>query len=545
MSFKSSFLFLSCLLLSPLLQAAQPGLVLQITVDQLRGDMLTRHQQRFGPGGFRYLLDNGTSFADARFTHSNTMTAVGHATLATGGNTPQHGMAANDWYDRELRRRVNSVEDMQSPYIGDKPGSASGRSPRKLTSSTFSDELVLASGGKSRSFGVSTKDRGAILLAGRQGKAYWFSSKTGDYATTTWYHQQYPAWVKAWNDKKLADGYAGATWDLLADRASYVFADQDEREFEMPRGTLGNTFPHVMDDSTGGSFYSDLKYTPWADELTLDFTRALIAAEEVGQRGQPDYLSVSLSATDYIGHAFGPNSLEAEDNLLRLDRIVAGLLAAVDEAVGLENTLIVLSADHGVQAAPEHMQQHGFEAGRLGTDQHLDRLNQALGEYFHSDEKLVEAFQKPNLYLDLAAVERAGVSLAQAEEKLAREVLKIPGFGHAFTRSDLLSGDVPDSHLASAVLNAFHPTRSGNVYAVPEPFWYFGHSPDGDAATHGTLYAPDVFVPLIFAGPGIGRKTVYRRVAPRDLAPTLSAIMGVLPPSGSVGEVLPEVAGQN
>jgi arylsulfatase A-like enzyme len=299
-----------------------------------------------------------------------------------------------------------------------------------------------------------------------------------------------------------------------------------------------------MDDSTGGSFYSDLKYTPWADELTLDFTRALIAAEQVGQRGQVDYLSVSLSATDYVGHSFGPNSLEAEDNLLRLDRIVAGLLAAVDQAVGLENTLVVLSADHGVQAAPEHMEQHGFEAGRLGTEQHLEGLNKAMGDYFHTDENLVEAFQKPNLYLDLDAVERAGVILAHAEEKLAREVVKIPGFGHAFTRSDLLSGNIPPGPLASAVLNAFHPTRSGNVYAVPEPFWYFGHSPDGDAATHGTLYASDVYVPLIFAGPGISPKTVYRRVAPRDVAPTLSAIIGVLPPSGSVGEVLPEVLGR-
>lgn len=521
--------------------AGKPALVLQITVDQLRGDMLSRHQERFGQGGFRYLLENGTSYTDARYTHANTLTAVGHATLATGGNTPQHGIAANDWYDRGLNRRVNSVEDMQSPYIGEKPGDDSGRSPRKLMSSTFSDELVLASGGKSRSFGVSTKDRGAIILAGHQGKAYWFSTRTGQYATTTWYYPDYPAWVMEWNAKKLADRYAGATWDLLADRESYVFADQDEREFEMPRGSLGNTFPHVMDDSTGGSFYSDLKYTPWADELTLDFTRALIAAEEVGQRGHTDYLSVSLSATDYVGHSFGPNSLEAEDNLLRLDRIVAGLLAAVDEAVGLDNTLVVLSADHGVQAAPEHMEQHGFEAGRLGTQQYLESLNEAMGDYFRTDEDLVEAFQKPSLYLDLDAVERAGVSLAHAEEKLAREVVRIPGFGRAFTRSDLLSGNIPQTPLASAVLNAFHPTRSGNVYVVPDPFWYFGHSPDGDAATHGTWYVPDAYVPLIFAGPGIGQKVVRHRVAPRDIAPTLSALIGVLPPSGSVGKVLPEV----
>ena len=524
--------------------AGKPALVLQITVDQLRGDMIPRHHERFVEGGFRYLLDKGTSFADTRFVHANTMTAVGHATLATGGNTPQHGMAANDWYDRDLGRRVNSVEDMQSPFIGEKAGDKSGRSPRNLEASTFSDELVLASGGKSRSFGVSTKDRGAILLAGHQGQAYWFSTKTGEYVTTTWYQDEYPAWVKEWNAKKLADQYAGATWDLVADRDSYVFSDQDERLFEIPRGTLGLTFPHVMDDSTEGRFYNDLKYTPWADELTLDFTRALIAAEGVGQRGYTDYLSVSLSATDYVGHSFGPNSLEAEDNLLRLDRTVAGLLSAVDEAVGLENTLVVLSADHGVQAAPEHLEQNGFNAGRVGTDMFLEPLNTAMSAYFQSDEDLVEAFQKPSLYLDLEAVERAGISLAHAEDKLAREVVKIPGFSHAFTRTDLLAGNVPQAPLSRAVLAAFHPERSGNVYVVSAPFWYFGHDPQGDAATHGTWHVPDAYVPLIFAGPGIGQQTVYRRVAPRDVAPTLSAILGVLPPSGSVGKVLPEVLAQ-
>jgi predicted AlkP superfamily pyrophosphatase or phosphodiesterase len=527
----------------PLL-ASQPDLILQITVDQLRADMLTRFSDRFGEGGFKYLAEQGTVYTDARYTHLNTMTAVGHATLATGGNSPQHGMAANDWYDRELGRKVNSVEDVQSPFVGGVKGDRSGRSPRHLTSSTFSDELVLASGGRSRAFGVSTKDRGAIITAGRQGQAYWYSSKTGEYVTSTWYRDSYPEWVSDWNSGKPADAYLGKTWDLFQDRDRYIFADQDDRAFEIAHGKLGTTFPHVMADPVTGPYYSNLRRTPWADELTLQFTLAMMQAEQIGQRGHTDYLSVSFSATDYIGHAFGPNSLEAEDNLLRLDRTLAQLFEAVDEAVGLENTLIVLSADHGVQAAPEHMAEHGFEVGRLGTDTLLGTLNEAMADYFQTSEPLVAAFLKPGLYLDAEALHRAGVSMSHAEAKLAREVLKIPGFSHAFTRSALQSGAVPDTPVARSVLNAFHPERSGDVLVVPEQFWFFGWSAGGDASTHGTPYPSDQHVPIVFAGPGIGKQVIHRRVAPRDVAPTLSAIMGILPPSGSVGKVLQEVVSQ-
>ena len=478
MKFKSLILLLIALLLPLFAHAESPRLILQITVDQLRGDMLPRFGDRLGEGGFRYLLENGTVYQDAWFSHANTMTAVGHATLATGGNTPEHGMAANDWFERALGRRVNAVEDTQSPFIGGAVGDPSGRSPRHLTSSTFSDELVLASGGRSRAFGVSTKDRGAIITAGLQGKAYWYSTTTGRYQTTTWYHDEYPAWMKAWNQKKMSDGFAGATWDLLGDRDEYIFAGQDDRPFELPRGELGNTFPHRMASSTGGTFYSDLRYTPWADEMILSFTEALIEAEQVGQRGHTDYLAVSFSGTDHIGHAYGPNSLEAEDNLLRLDRILARLFAAVDQRVGLDGTLIVLSADHGVQAAPEHLEQHGFEAGRLGTDQFVDPMNEVLGKYFMTDERLVAAFQKPSFYLDYEALDRAGLMLTKADEKLAREIVNIEGFGHDFSRYDLLSGIVPDCQLVRTVRSGVNPERRGDVYVVPVSNWYFGNSPN-------------------------------------------------------------------
>ena len=524
------------------LRAEKPDLILQITVDQLRSDVIQRHLDRFGPGGFRYLVDKGAVYTNARYRHANTMTAAGHATLATGGNAAQHGMVANSWWDRQLGEHVNCVQDEQSPYVDE--SSRTGRSPRRLASSTFSDELILATGGASRSFGVSTKDRGAILMAGRGGKAYWYSTQTGRYTTTTWYHRDLPGWAQEWNARDLAAGYAGQTWSLVAERDSYVASGRDDRPFEVPRGKLGQTFPHVMADSTSRRYFSDLRYSPWVDELTLSFTVALIAAEQVGQRGGTDYLSVSLSATDYVGHAYGPYSLEAEDNLLRLDRVIAALLATVDQAVGLENTLVVLSSDHGVQATPEYSADHGFQGGRLGTDELLAPLNQHLADYFETDKLLLSAFSRPSLFFDLDALRALGITRSQAEAVLAQEVVALEGFSAAFTRTDLLVGNLPDTALAHSVANAFHPQRSGDVYVVAKPFWFFGYSTDGDAATHGSHYPADTHVPLIFAGPGVPATSVHRPVAPRDVAPTLSAYMGVLPPSGSVGDVLAEIVSE-
>jgi len=529
-------------LISSVALADKPALILQVTVDQLRADMVWRNADRFGEGGYRYLLDEGTVYTDARYRHATTLTSVGHATLATGSNPRQNGIVANDWWDRTNRRVLNSVQDPEFPYVEGTQGEGSGRSPRNLIGSTFSDELVLASDGKSRAFGVSTKDRGAILLAGHHGDAYWYSTVTGDYVTTSWYARELPGWVRDWNARRLADRYGGQTWTLLGDAADYSFANRDDRPYEVPRGGMNNRFPHRMNAVNDPDFYRDLRYTPWADELTLSFTLALLNAEEIGQRGHTDYLSISFSATDYIGHAFGPNSLEAEDNVLRLDRLLARLFSAVDEAVGLDKTLIVLSADHGVQVAPEYAAEHGIPSGRIGTGPTRDVLNAALSKRFDTNEKLIAAFKKPSLYLDYSALERAGIERRAAEAALAEEVLRLDGVSLALTRSQLLlDRGAPDTPFIQAVRNSFHPDRSGDVYVVTDPFWYFGSSPRGNAATHGTVHNSDRHVPLFFAGPGIGKMTVHRRVAPRDIAPTLSAIMNLVAPSGSVGELLAEV----
>jgi len=535
-----TFLLLALIGANPLC-ASQPDLVLFITIDQLRGDMPWRMQDRLGPAGFRYLVDNGTAYTNAHFEHVITTTAAGHATLSTGGNTPEHGIAGNEWFDSKTRQAVYNTEDERYPQIGETLETSKGRSPRNLTSSTFGDELVAASAGKSRVFSVSIKDRAAIFLGGHLGKAYWYSKLTGKFVSSTYYQEVYPEWVQRWNAGNPADQYRDTSWDLLLKPESYTFINQDDRWFEKSYGNLGRTFPHSLKNEDRKVFYSTLRHTPMGDQLTLSFVKELVKMEKVGKSGHTDVLAVSFSVTDYIGHAFGPNSLEAEDNLLRLDRTLQELFRFIDQEIGLDKALIVLTSDHGVCPAPEHMAELGIAAERLDAPQIMSRLNAALQVKFNTDAKLALAFKKPGIYLDLNAINALGLEVTQVERALAAEIMQIPGFSLALTKTDILTGRVPETLAARRVEAGFHPTRSGNVIVVQDQFWYLSSTPDGDTAMHGSPYNYDSHVPIMLAGPRIGHGKVDRRVAPRDVAPTISAYLGISPPSGAVGNPLPAI----
>lgn len=537
---------LAGLMLAAPVHAAKPDLVLLITVDQLRGDMPWRFRDRFGTGGFRYLMEYGTSYSNAHYRHAATLTAPGHATLATGGNVAQHGLVSNDWYDSRRQKTVYCLEDEAAPVIGEYPPgtpreTSSGRSPRNLLSSTFSDELVLASGGRSRVFSVSFKDRGAIVMGGRLGKSWWYSKKTGNFISSTYYYHEPPQWVTEWNDGRHADQFLNTSWELLQPRESYVFGDQDDRSYEKSPKLFGRTFPHRLANEATPGYYSFLRLTPMGDQLTLAFVEELVDKEKPGLRDVTDVLAISFSVTDYIGHAFGPNSLEAEDNLLRLDRTLANLFQLIDRKIGLDKTLIVLSSDHGISPIPEHMASLGFDAGRNQTDQFMQQVNTALKKKFNTNTKLALAFHKPGIFLDLGAIEKQGLDLAEVERTAAAVMMKAPGITLALARSDLLSGRYPATPLAKSIASAAHPRRSGNIIVVPDPFWYLSETPDGNAATHGTPHSYDTHVPIMIAGPGIPQRIINRPVAPRDIAPTLSSYFGILPPSASTGKPLVEV----
>jgi predicted AlkP superfamily pyrophosphatase or phosphodiesterase len=534
-----------------------PRLVLQITVDQLRGDLPQRYLAEMGAGGFRYLLDQGVVYGDAHHAHSNTETIVGHATLATGAHPAAHGLVGNVWFDHVQDRLIYNIEDPSYPLLSagadvdqdveidptQRVARSDGRSPSSILVSTFSDELAIHTAGHAKIFGVSVKDRGAVSMAGHAGKAFWFSKAAGEFVTSRFYYDEYPEWVAAFNATRPAQRYANSNWELMHEPGTYLFGDQDDQPWETALGSFGRVFPHAYGPGDGKYFTTFLTLSPAGDEMVLDFAQLLIENEEIGADAVTDYLSVSFSSTDYVGHIFGPSSLEAEDNLLRLDRTLAGLLEFVDEKVGLENTLIVLSADHGGPAPPPQLNQFGMEADYVDPETWDKEAGIArLKAEFGIGQELISEFFPPYVYLNRDEIRSRGLGQRTVEEAVAEEIMKLEGVSLAISSTALMQGRVADTDLTRAILNSHNPRRSGDVFIVFEPNWFINDF-DGltVATTHGSPWRYDTFVPVIFAGADLESQRVLRRIHTVDVATTLSAYIGTNRPSGSSGMVLPEV----
>jgi predicted AlkP superfamily pyrophosphatase or phosphodiesterase len=539
------------------LAADKPKLILQITVDQLRGDLPTRYYDRLGEGGFRYLWESGIVYRNAHHAHANTETIVGHATLATGAHPSNHGMVGNLWFDRETGFTTYNVEDSAYQLLTQgasvdakteidptqRAARSEGRSPAAILVTTFSDELRSNTGGEAKVIGVSVKDRGAISMAGHSGTAYWFSKAGGEFVTSNYYLDRYPEWVTKWNAKKKPQAYAGTKWKLLHKQGAYLFGDSDDRAWETDVGGFGRVFPHNYGDGTSPYFTTWLTLSPAGDELTLDFAKQALVAEQLGKDAVTDYLSVSFSSTDYVGHVFGPSSLEAEDNILRLDRTLADLLAFVDKQVGLDSTLVVLSADHGGPDAPGYLNSLKIPAGYVDPDSwDKDAAIERIREKFGIEGALIETYDHPYLYFSADVIADPDIDQEALQTAVVDELSKFKGVSLAVSSSALRRGNLPDTDIYRAVLNNFNSKRSGEVFIVFEPNWFINDF-DGltVASTHGSPWDYDTYVPIVFAGAGLKPQVVDRKVQTVDVAATLSAFMGIKPPSGSAGAPLEEV----
>jgi predicted AlkP superfamily pyrophosphatase or phosphodiesterase len=541
-------------------QHGSPRLVLQITVDGLRGDFPDRYYDRLGEGGFRYLMEQGTVYRNGHHGHANTETIVGHTTLATGADPAIHGMIGNVWLDRASGFLTYNVEDARYPILTvgggvdqsteidptQRTARSDGRSPSAIMVSTFADELSISQGGQAKIFAVSVKDRGAISMAGHSGSAFWFSKSAAEFITSSFYYDEIPDWVNAWNAQQLPSGYAGHDWELLNDRSTYIFGNSDDRPYETALPGYGIEFPHPFGTPEDRFFTTLLTISPAGDELTLEFAKALVENEGLGADGVTDYLAVSFSSTDYVGHIFGPSSLEAEDNFLRLDQTLADLFEFIDEKVGLDNTLIVLSADHGAPEAPGYLRELGFEADYIHPDE-FDRSGaiDALKARFGIGEELISTYFHPYLYLNYQAIMDAGLDLGEVEEAIAAQLSLFDGVTLAVSSTALREGRFPDTPTIRSVVRNFNPRRSGDIYLVFDPHRFINDF-DGltVAATHGSPWRYDTYVPIMFAGGGIAAQQIARRVESIDIAPTLSLLVGAKPPSGSTGSPLGEVLGQ-
>ncbi len=538
----------------------KPRLILQITVDQLRGDLPSRHLDQFAAGGFRYLLEEGIHYDNAHHTHANTETVVGHTTLATGANPAAHGMVGNLWYDRSQGRTVYNIEDPDYSILTSgadvddsteidptqRAATTDGRSPRTILTSTFGDELAINTAGRAKVFGVSIKDRGAVAMAGHVGKAFWFSKSAGQFVTSNYYYDAYPAWVEYWNAKGLPQSYSGQSWELLNPIDTYLFGERDDQPWEPDFAGFGRTFPHPLGTVEDKYFTTLLTLSPFGDRMTADFAKTLINAEDLGDDDVTDFLAVSFSVTDYVGHFFGPSSLEAEDNLLQLDRTLADLFAYVDAEIGLENTLIVLSSDHGAPEAPGYLASIGMPGGYVTPDKWDTAPAVArIKERFGLSGPLFEGYDHPYLNLSEAIRSDPEIDRVALETAIADELVSFEGVAYAVPSSRLREGSLPDNALMRAVLNNYHPDRSGDIYLVFQPEWFINDM-DGLSVTvtHGSPWRYDTFVPVLFAGFGLEPRKVSRRINTVDVAVTLSSVAETRPPSGAAGEILSEVLGQ-
>jgi hypothetical protein len=465
-------------------------------------------------------------------------------------------MIGNLWFDRETGKQVYNIEDPNHRLLTagagvdkqteidptQKVASTDGRSPAAILVSTFSDELALNTAGRAKIFGVSIKDRGAVSMAGHAGKAFWFSKATGEWVTSSYYYDRYPDWVTAFNKAIPTQPYAQESWELLHDRSSYLFGDADDQPWETALPGYGRVFPHPFGDAGSKLFTTLLTISPAGDDMTLAFAKALVINEQLGRDDVTDYLAVSFSSTDYVGHVFGPSSLESEDNILRLDRTLGELFSFIDEQIGLEKTLIVLSADHGAPEAPGYLNSLGIPGGYVHPDRwEKTSAFQTLKKKFGIGQELIQNYVHPYIYLNSSVILDKDLDKAALERAVAAELVKFPDVALAVSSTAMREGNLPDTPIHRAILNNFNPSRSGDIFVVFAPNRFINDFDGLDVAvTHGSPWGYDTYVPILFGGYGVPAQRIVRRVETIDIAPTLAAIAHVKPPSGATGRVLTE-----
>lgn len=520
-----SIALVTSLWLTAILNAADapkpPKLVLAIVIDQFRYDYLLRFQNDYN-SGLKRLLDHGAVFTDAHYIHATTVTAVGHSTFLSGATPSISGIINNEWFDREVGRTVTSVSDPATKLVGGIAGQE-GSSPRRLLVSDVGDELK-SRFPDSHVIGVSIKDRSAILPAGHMADAaYWYDDNSHHWVTSTFYRPDLPPWAQHVNDEKYYQRTIGANWYPYDARV-----DAEGKSASKPFCT--------MVSGSAVRFCGSLEATPWGNEMIEQFAEAALAGEQLGKHATPDILAVSFSSNDYVGHAVGPDDPAVRDISIRTDRLLGKLFDAVEKSVGMDNTLVVLTADHGVAPVPEVNERRHMPGGRLSEKALGQAIDNALVKRYGSDKWLLPSPAYAP-YLNLETVRAHKLDPAEVEKTIAEAALTQPHIIRAYTAAELAAGNVQRDQIGNAVSASFFARRSADVYIVTEPYYIFGNI----GTTHGTPYDYDNHVPLIFMGEAIKAGRYTAPVTVNDVAPTLSDLLGIERPSGSFGRVLAQI----
>jgi predicted AlkP superfamily pyrophosphatase or phosphodiesterase len=520
-------------------QTERPKLVVGIIVDQMRQEYFYRFGERFGEGGFKRFTDQGFMMTNGHYNYIPTFTGPGHASVYTGTTPATHGIIANNWYVKQLGRAIYCAEDSTVTNVAGTP--VNGQiSPRNMLTTTITDELRFATNKRAKVVGIAIKDRGASLPAGHTGDAYWYDEVTGDFMTSTYYYDSLtlPKWVSGFNSKKMPDSYLKQTWNTLYPIDTYKNSIADNNDFEGPFiGKSTPTFPYNLDSlkaDNGG--YGLVSSTPYGNTLTLDFAYAAIDGEKLGQRGETDFLAISFSSPDYIGHRFGPPSIEVEDNYLRLDQDLAKFFDYLDKTVGKDQYLVFISSDHGVAEVPAYMVSENVPGGNFNSGTVMNQLK-GFGMAMYGEGNWILNFSNEQVFLNKDLAREKKIDFAQMQRDVAEFSLRFKGVKEAYTAADMRSQEFT-KNIPNLLQMGYNHKASGDVLLVLEPAWLAGGQ---RGTTHGSGYSYDTHVPIAFYGWGIkaGKSSTYTSVT--DIAPTLSILLKTRMPNGTTGQPIKEI----
>jgi predicted AlkP superfamily pyrophosphatase or phosphodiesterase len=520
-----------------------PRLVVGIVVDQMRQDYLYRFEAKFGNGGFRRLTSEGFQVMNGHYNYAPTVTGPGHASIYTGTTPAIHGIIGNDYYDKVTKKGVNCVEDSSRRAVGSERGNGDV-SPFRMISSTITDELKLATQKRGKVISLSVKDRGAVLPGGHlPDGAYWFDETTGRFITSTYYCDSLPKWMAAFNAKGLADKFLSQKWTTLLPISQYTESGPDKSPYEIVLGGQGSAeFPYDLArlrSRNGG--YSLLTFTPFANDLLTEAGLAAVEGESLGADAVPDFLAISYSTPDLVGHGMGPQSVELQDVYLRLDKNIEALLITLDRKVGAGNYVVFLSSDHGVSEVPQFLTDNRIPSGYFNRAKLQTMLSQHLEKYFPG-KAIIESISNDQVFLNQEAFgdnpKSSGIDLLVVHELITNFLLQTRGVAQVFSETTLRQAAFDEMGIRGMIARGYNSRRSGDIAFVLEPGWITGAGPQG--TTHGSPYAYDTHVPMLFFGKGIqaGRTVNYHAIT--DIAPTLSVLLRIPFPNGCTGQPVTE-----
>jgi predicted AlkP superfamily pyrophosphatase or phosphodiesterase len=513
---------------------SQPKLVVGIVVDQMRYDFLYKYYNKYSEGGFKRLMNQGFNCRNNHYDYAPTVTAAGHAAVFTGSVPAIDGIIGNEWYDRRIGRTMYCVEDTTVSMAGG-TSKAGKMSPKNLLVSTITDQLKLATNQQAKVIGIAQKDRGAILPAGHSANAaYWFDSKDGSWITSTFYMKETPTWVQEFNNLKLPQKYIAEGWKTLLPIDQYTESTSDNQSFENKlTGEDKPVFPHEIIGKAGTGPLEVFRVTPFGNTVTKDFAIATLQNEKMGKSITTDFLTVSFSSTDYVGHSFGPNSIETEDTYLRLDRDIEEILNYLDTNVGKDNVLVFLTADHGIADIPAYQQSLKMPAGVFDKTAAVDQVKANLKTAFGEGEYIL-AEDNYQLYLNHATLETKKITINQVYEVVRKTLLSRDDVADVVNLHDLGNSSLPNYQLGF-VKNGYNPRRSGDIMLILNPQWFIGFK---TGTTHGVSYRYDTHVPLLFYGWKVNVGESTQRTNISDISPTVADFLNILEPNGSIGNVI-------